>query len=246
MNTLEQTFLFISAVLTSTISGFVGMAGGILLLGAMTFVMPFSSLVPIHGLVQLTSNFTRSLILRKNIHKEIFLWFSIGTPFGGVLGYMLLSRINSPEWMLFFVVALLLYVVFKPKKMPGINLSSKAFLGLGVLAGGLGCLIGATGPLLAPFFLRKDLNKEQIVATKAACQIMIHIVKIPIFMALAFNYMQYWQLIVFMVIGVLVGTKIGTMILKRINGKQFIIYVKVAMALMAVRLTYKLVLMYVI
>jgi len=244
MTTLDQLFLFISAISTATVSGLVGMAGGILLLGAMTFVLPFATLVPLHGIVQLTSNFSRAVILRKNIHKKFFLWFTLGSPIGGFLGYFLLSRINSPEWMLIFTVALLLYVVFKPKKLPELKLNHTGFMVLGLVASGMGCLIGATGPLLAPFFIRKDLSKENIVATKAACQIIIHLVKIPIFLALAFNYMLHWQLIVVMMIGVLVGTKIGTWLLSKINGKQFLIYVKIAMGFMAIRLTYKLVLLY--
>jgi len=244
MELFEQILLFISSILTATVSGLVGMAGGLLLLGVMTFFMPFSTLIPIHGLVQLTSNFSRCMILRNNIDKKIFLWFSIGTPLGGGIGYLLLSRIDSPEWMLVFIVILLLYVIFKPEHLPELNLSRFGFLVLGTFAGVLGCLVGATGPLLAPFFLSKNLSKETIIATKAACQIMIHLTKIPIFTALAFNYLLHWQLILFMVIGVLLGTKIGTWLLLKINGKQFLIYVKIAMSIMALHLMYKLFILY--
>jgi len=216
------------------------MAGGILLLGAMTFVMPFQTVVPIHGLVQLTSNFSRSWILRKSIHRKIFYHFLLGSPLGGFAGYLLLSRVTKPEWFLSLVILLLVYVVFKPKKLPYLKINLFGFTLLGLLAACLGCLIGATGPILAPFFIREDLTKEQIVATKAACQIVVHLIKLPIFFALSFAYDEYVWLILLMVITVIIGTRLGTFLLQRIDGKQFMRYVKIAMLIMAVRLIYVL------
>ena len=59
---------------------------------------------------------------------------------------------------------------------------NKLFIIVGFISGISSIFIGAVGPLIAPFFLRSDLNKENIIANKAACQIITHLGKIPIFM----------------------------------------------------------------
>ncbi|RAP34850.1 hypothetical protein DID77_00310 [Candidatus Marinamargulisbacteria bacterium SCGC AG-439-L15] len=236
--------LSVAAYLSSLVSGLVGMAGGILLLGAMTVVMPISIIVPIHGIVQLTSNVSRTLMLIPHIKKPYFYSFLFGTPFGGYLGYLILSRIQSPYWLFGVVAVLLSYIAFKPKKLPDIKLPERFFWILGAVASCLGCLIGATGPLLAPFFIRHDFTKEEIVATKASCQVLIHLVKIPTFMALSFPYKDHLTTIIIMVIMVIIGTKSGVYFLKRIDGTRFFSLVRLACVVMAIRLVYKLIQFY--
>ena len=239
MSPLEFITLIISAFLSATISGLVGMAGGILLLGTMLFVMPLPVLVPIHGLVQLASNTSRTFILRAYVHRKILFWFTCGVPIGGYLGYRVLSHVVAPDYLLLLIVTLLLYVVFKPKKFPYIHIPLPAFFILGIVATFLSSLIGATGPLLAPFFIRTDLKKEEIVASKAACQFMTHLVKIPIFLNLSFQYGTYKELINLMIIAVIAGSTFGTYLLRKIDGKRFLFLIKGACIIVALRLTFK-------
>ncbi|MDA1353437.1 MAG: sulfite exporter TauE/SafE family protein [bacterium] len=231
-----ELILTLASFITATVSGMVGMAGGVLLLGAMTFFMPLATLVPIHGVVQFVSNISRTLVLAKYVNKRVFVRFLLGVPIGGGLGYWLLTQIARPEWLLGIVGLLLLYVAFKPKQLPPIKLPITGYFFLGLISSCAGSLVGATGPMLAPFFIRDDFSKEEIVSTKAACQILIHIVKFPIFFALGFDYKAYWILLVLMSGGVVLGTFSGTQILKRCSTKYFFILVKVACAIMGGRL----------
>ena len=237
---LVLTILFLAALGSSIISGLVGMAGGVTLLAVLTFFFPMSILVPIHGTVQFASNVSRSFILKAHIQKESFIPFLMGVPFGAVGVYFLLKAIPTPQWALIVVTFLLFYVAFKPKKLPELRLGSFGFFILGGTASFLGALIGATGPLLAPFFARSDFEKEEIVATKSACQILVHLVKFPIFITLAFPYQDYAIEIGLMVFGVIVGTKIGTSLLKRVSTQWFMVFLKVALALTGLRLGYKM------
>ena len=55
------------------------------------------------------------------------------------------------------------------------QLSERAAFGAaGALAGTLGVVIGATGPIIAPFLLREGWDNEEIIATKATGQAFIH------------------------------------------------------------------------
>ena len=229
-------YLITAALVTSIVSGLVGMAGGIMLLSAMAIVLPFDVVVPIHGLVQLVSNVSRVLILLPNVVRPICFSFMAGAPLGGVLGYFLLSRIERPTWLLGVIAAFMLYVVFKPERLPEIRLRPRGYFVLGFLSGCTGCLIGAVDPLMAPCFVRTDLRKESMVATKAACSVAGHVTKIPVFLALQFDYGSHALLIVGMIAAVIAGSKIGTLLLQRISPERFIRLVKVAMFLIAIRL----------
>ncbi len=231
--------LSLMAVIAAGISAVVGMAGGIVLLSVMTFFLDINTIIPIHGIVQLVSNSTRSLSLFKNIEMRIFLPSLFGWPIGTVISVYMIESIARRELFYFLIAALVLYVVFKPKKLPSIMIPFWSFGLLTLVAGILNPLIGATGPLLAPFFLREDLSKENIVATKAATQTVGHILKIPAFLYLGFEYLNYWILILSMVAGVIIGTRFGVKILKNINEKTFRIIFKSALVIAAIRLIYK-------
>jgi len=68
---LEIVILIISAFITSTISAIIGMGGGIILLGIMAILIPEGYMViALHGIIQLFSNATRTLVFRKHIKKK--------------------------------------------------------------------------------------------------------------------------------------------------------------------------------
>lgn len=81
--------------------------------------------------------------------------------------------------------------------------------------------VGATGPLIAPFFLRDDLDKEQIIATKAVCQTWGHLLKLPAFLALGFDYRPWLGTLAVLVACVIAGTAVGKWMLGRLSRDRF-------------------------
>ncbi len=237
---IELTSLPTLTFLTAIISGVVGMAGGITLLSFMTFLLPLQSIIPIHGIVQLASNASRCFFLRRDIDKTITLYFFLGAPLGTFIAYVLIKEMPNKDAFFLLVVALIFYTLFKPKKLPALNMPKKGFFFLGALTGFMAPLIGATGPLLAPFFLREDLSKESIVATKASVQMFTHLLKIPLFIALAFPYHEYKLVLLFMVIAAILGTKVGVLLLGKVSKDIFIKIYKIALLFAACRLIYKI------
>lgn len=241
MATSFLVLLFIIAFLTSTLSAVVGMGGGITLLAAMTFIFSWRDLVPLHGIVQLTSNTARAYFLFQYVRREFFLKFLIGVPLGAVLATILMKKIEIGNYPIIFIVALIIYTVFKPKKLPPLIIPQWAFSILGSVATFLSIFVGATGPLLAPFFLRNDFSKEEIIATKAASQFVVHIVKIPTFLYLGFDYFESWPLLLTMIVATIIGTKFGVRILKKIDEKLFKRLYKTFLFLAAIRLCYQII-----
>lgn len=240
IGTLEIILLASSVILTAIISGVVGMAGGVTLLSLMTFFLKFEAIVPLHGIVQLSSNMSRFFFLKKFINRKIAVFFFMGAPIGTLIAYTLITSIPSERFVLIPMAFLIFYTLFKPKKLPPLMIPIWAFAFLGVLTGFLGPLIGATGPLLAPFFLRPDLTKEEIVATKAVTQMFTHLLKIPLFIKLAFPYQEYAVPLVIMVICATVGTKLGVMLLGKVSEDLFKKIYQFALLMAGIRILAKI------
>jgi len=100
----------------------------------------------------------------------------------------------------------------------------------------LGIFAGATGPLLAPFFLRDDFDNEEVIATKAVCQTWIHLLKIPAFLALHFDYTPYAPMLAALVAAVIGGTYFGKHLLSMISKERFIFWFQLVLVLLALYL----------
>ena len=236
---LAWVILGVSAVITSIISAVIGMAGGIVLLSIMTLFLPFNVLIPIHGVVQLISNGTRTWFLRANIHWRLFRWFCLGLPFGAFLSIKVIKSLDSNTVPLLLIAALILYAVFKPKKLPHLSIPFPCFALIGFGVGFLGPLVGATGPFIAPFFLRDDFKKEQIIASKSSVQVMGHLIKLPAFFYLGFDYIHHIIPITGLTICAVLGTKLGVLLLHKVDEKMFRIIFKTALVGAGLRIIYK-------
>lgn len=231
--------LTLCALLTSIISGIAGMAGGVLLLSLMTFFLDIKAIIPIHGVVQLVSNSSRCWYLRSHVRMDFFKPYLIGAPFGFVAAYFILNNLSQTHYLYLFISLLIFWALFKPKRIPEIRLSGYQWVILGTLSGLQSALIGATGPLLAIFYLRSDLTKEEIVSTKAMQQLTTHFLKIPLFLTLSFNYQENIFLITAMATSTILGSFIGVNILKKVNESAFKIIFKSLLFLAALRMIYK-------
>ena len=244
---MELIILVISAFITSSISAVIGMGGGIILLGIMAIMIPDGYMViALHGIIQMVSNGTRTWVFKENLKKNIIIEFF----FGAIIG-LSLSAIIVYSIMIYYDVSLanqikldflkpiigiyiIWYLYLKGQKKEQKN---KLFIIVGFISGLSSIFVGATGPLIAPFFLNKDLSKENIIANKAACQVISHIGKIPIFIYF-FNvdYIGQYNLLLPLIFVVYIGTNIGKLILSSVSEATFKLLFKVCLTVIALRL----------
>jgi hypothetical protein len=107
---------------------------------------------------------------------------------------------------------------------------------LGLAAGLLAIFVGAIGPFLAPFFLRDDFENEEVIATAAVCQTWLHLLKIPAFLALSFDYAPYAPVLGGLIAAVIAGTYFGKHLLSRIPKDRFVLWFQIVLAILAVYL----------
>lgn len=72
-------------------------------------------------------------------------------------------------------------------------------------------------------------------------QMSAHLIKIPAFLYLSFDYSPYIFLTVLMGIGAIVGTKLGIHLLQKVDIKLFKLLYKIFLGIAALRIFFKLV-----
>jgi uncharacterized membrane protein YfcA len=230
------------SIFTSALSAATGMGGGVLLFSVMTLAFPIKTLIPIHGLIQFFNNLFIVYFLKKHLRFDFLKPFFLGGTLGLFIGIFLLNKIISTKIPYLIIIALVLYSLFKPKKLPHLNFKPKGFFFVGLLTGFLGLIAGAVDPILGPFFIRDDLTKEEIIANKAMMQIFVHFSKIPIFIFLMnFNFLPYFSFCLLLNLASFFGTKYGIVILEKLSPKTFILVFKLALSATCIRLIYKLI-----
>lgn len=226
----------LAAYLTATLSGFLGMAGGISLLGVMAAVLSAEKVVPVHGMVQLASNCTRTLVFIKHVYWKIFWVFSLPAVAGTGLAALLWSGEKLAWFKPGIGVFIIVFLVWRRHAPRLRNVPLSWYAPLGFAAGFLSIFVGATGPFIAPFFLRDDFEKEQVIATKAVVQAWNHMLKIPAFFFLEFDYIGHAWLIAALLVCVILGTFTGKWVLKKMSQETFVASYEVTLALVGLYL----------
>ncbi len=236
MNLLVAAILAVAALITSIISAILGMAGGVMLLALMLCFMPHADAIPTHAAVQIASNGTRVLAFIGNVDRGAFARFCIGVIPGGMIGMLLLWALGEPEqsepYLKTLIGVFILVATYLPR---GVGDGKTAgtwwdFPLMGLVAGTAALTVGAVGPLIAPLFARRGFVKERLIATKAVCQLVTHMMKIPAFLIVRdLEVARLGGLALVMIVMVIPGTLVGKRILKGVPERWFIIAYRVAL-----------------
>jgi uncharacterized membrane protein YfcA len=237
---VELALLAAATLATSALSGVLGMAGGAALLAVMLLWLPPLVAIPLHGAVQLVANGSRTFVQRRHVRWPIFARFALPLLPAGALG-LLLARAIPPEAAKLAIGALVLVVTWRPGWLrlaaaPHGAPPLRRFVGLGGAVGFLGPAIGATGPLLEPFFLGLGLERQGLVGTKAACQAAAHLAKIAVFGAAGFAFGAWGGALALLAVASVAGTWIGSRLLDGFSEEGFRRLYVAVLTLVALRL----------
>ena len=227
--------LTIAALVTSTISGMTGMGGGTIQLAIIASIVDAAYIVPLHGTVQLISSSTRLILFFKSIQWKIIFFFIIGVLPGAFLGIYIFTLLDKTIVKLLLGIFILL-ITYLPKTKKESTSSFVNFLPVGFVSGLIGIFFGAIGPFIAPFFVRKDVIKEELVATKATCQAITHVIKIPLFGFIGANVLVHWNILLYLCVAVIIGTIVGKNMLRRMSDTTFKKVFNVLLTIIALRI----------
>jgi len=232
--------LALAAFATSVLSAVIGMAGGITLLGVMLLFQDPLVAIPLHGVVQLVSNGSRTWVQRHHVDRALATRYSLLLLPAAALG-LRFARALDPVALKTAIGVFVLVATWRsgwllaglhPERMsPRLR-----FTILGGVAGFLNMTVGATGPFIAPFFLDLGLSRFQVIGTKAACQFLGHVSKVLIFGLGGFAFGAHAGLVALLCVCVVAGTWVGSHVLSNLSERAFLLFYRGVLTLVALRL----------
>lgn len=212
-----------SALATSFISGILGMAGGMILMGILLAVLSVPEAMVLHGVTQLAANGWRAILWRESIDWRVFR----GNAWGSVVA---LAAFTAVQLVVAKPVALL---VLGLTPFVGLALPERLVLDVkkrghpfacGIVTTGLQLIAGVSGPILDLFFVRSAMDRRAVVATKASTQSLGHIIKIVYFGGLVGaaqrGSIDFWVGAMMMALAI-VGTTLSRRVLEKLTDASF-------------------------
>ncbi len=216
--------LFVLVVGTAFMSGIFGMAGGIVLMGALTLFLPVRTAMLLHGITQFASNFWRAFVWRHYISWRVLLPYFLGS----ITALALFAWVRyEPEkaWVLLALgIVPLIGFVLPARFAPDVEKApAAAFCGFVIAA--IMIVAGVAGPLLDVFFVKSKLDRRAVIATKATTQCVGHTMKLTYFGAVVdmsggFADLPWW-LYAGCIVSAMIGTTLAKGMLERMSDVQF-------------------------
>lgn len=212
---------------TSFVSGILGMAGGMILLGVLLALLPLPVAMLLHGFAQLAANGWRAFLLRRQIDWRVFGGYTAGALLALALFAAMRLVVAKPAALIAmgampFVAALL------PE---GLHLNVERrwqSFACGLVCVAVSLTAGVAGPILDVFFVRAKMGRHAVVATKAITQSLSHVLKIAYFggvLSIGGADFAPW-FVVAVVLLALVGTSLSRRVLERISDAAFRVWTR--------------------
>jgi uncharacterized membrane protein YfcA len=219
---LFVAILAVSALVTSFISGILGMAGGLILMGILMAMMSVPAAKMMHGITQLASNGWRALLWRQYVDWKVFRGYLYGSVVMLALFAVMQFVLSKPVALI--AMGLTPFLALALPESLHLNVERKGHASAcGAICSVLSLTAGVSGPILDVFFVRSKMTRHAVVATKAMTQSLSHLMKIGYFggiLTVGRGQVDPW-IGVMMVALALVGTTLSTRVLEKMNDTAF-------------------------
>jgi len=217
--------LFVASFIAFCISAVCGGGAGLLLIPILGFSLPVVQVPTALTIGTATSSFSRIWVFFEAIRWDIFKGFFPMALLGLMLGTHLLADLDPVYLelcMSLFLVSNLAHLIFRPKAAPSSDpVHSWALPLIGFLAGLISGLTGAIGVLFNRFYLRWRMSNEEIVATRAANEALLHLIKIYIYAHLGFLTTTVLKIGIVVAVAAIFSTFFMKRILPQISKRLF-------------------------
>ena len=212
-----------TALVTSFISGILGMAGGMIFMGVLLALLTVPQAMVLHGVTQLASNGWRAVLWRTSIDWRVFRGNAYGS-LAALAAFTLVQLVASkPVALLVLGITPFIGLAMPERLVLDVQRRGHPLL-CGVICTGLQLVAGVSGPILDVFFVRSKMDRRQVVATKASIQSLGHVIKITYFGGLVGaaqrGSIDFW-LGALMVALAITGTTLSRRVLERLTDASF-------------------------
>lgn len=226
------------AFLTSALSGVAGLGGGTILIGVF-FALGMAPVdaVPLFAAVQLVSNASRTIAYVKHVEWHAAGWFALAAIPATVLLAPYAARVDAN--LVRLILAALILASLLPTRNGAAPLPPRpSFILAGLLNGGLGMFVGATGLFVGRLFLRPEWRKETTIATLAFTQVLGHGLRVLAYGLVGYSAFARPGLLIPLCFAVIAGTWTGKRLNARLDEKQFAGLFKAILLVLSLKLIY--------
>ncbi len=222
MSPVIVSTLAASSLVTAFISGILGMAGGMILMGILLAMLPLPAAMMLHGITQLASNAGRAFLWRDKVDWRIFRGYAYGAL--AMLALFAAVRLVVSKPVALIVMGFTPFVTMWLPESVHLNVERRGHpIACGVACSAISLTTGVSGPILDIFFVRTKMSRHAVVATKSMTQSFSHLLKIFYFGAVVSvegGPLQPWVAGA-MVLLALAGTSLSRHVLERMNDASF-------------------------
>ena len=238
---LPIVYLSVVSFFAWIVSTLAGGGSPFILIPLVSLLMGAAAVPPVITIGLFFGNAHRVFLFWRDIDWVLTAWYAPGAIAGAILGAYTFTKIHL-DWLqiviaIFLIVSAVLFELEPPPEQtvgdleqselipeevkPQFQLKAWYIMPAGFLKAYVSGLVGTTGPVLNPFYLRYGLVKEKMIATKATHMTIIHLVKIVTYGLLAAISKE--QIIAGLAIGLsaIPANLIGKALLKRMSHNQF-------------------------
>lgn len=207
------------------------------MIALMSYFLPISTLIPIHGFVQFGSNTGRVLVMRNHVDWTRLTAFCIGAVVGAGFGAVIAVRLSGGVVLTGLGLFVLASTWIPFPRLASIRQTGMA--AIGAVTTFLGMFFGATAPINAALLSNSFKERQVLVGSLAAITSAQHGFKIIGFAVAGFAFAPWLPFVAVMILSGFVGTVIGARILLRLPERGFRIAFKMVLTVLALDMFYR-------
>ncbi len=179
---MSIVFLTVGSFISWLISTVAGGGTPMIMIPLISFFLGAAAVPPVLTTVMLCGHPQRLFLYWKYIEWRIIWWYLPGAVVGAILGAIVYTKVQI-EWLPILLAVFLIISTFS--YAPNEEITEKSFevhpwyfLPSGFIFAFISGLIGSAGSLLNPLYINYGLVKEDLIGTKSAHLLLVHVVKI--------------------------------------------------------------------
>jgi len=217
----------VAALVTSSIHGATGVAGGFLMTAVLAVIIGVKPVVPVISIALLISHSARVYFNKKDFNRDAFLAITIPAVPCIIITAWAYGRMSSSFIAILLGAIVLLSIPLRRwAKSRNIKAGRKSLQGAGVVYGLLSGVSVGVGVLLSPFMLGFGLAKEAFVATLAAIALTANLTRTLVYGATDTLDMNYLLLGIFIGLITIPGNWFGRSFLHKMSQERHTITVE--------------------
>ncbi len=221
MSPLLIAALCAAMVGTSFLSGIFGMAGGLILVGILLAALPVPDAMVLHGVTQMASNGWRGLLWCRHVRWRAVAAYLAGCVIALALWSFTRFVPDKPTALLLLGLTPFAARLAPANLRPNPESAAQGAL-YGLICMSLLLLTGVAGPLIDSFFLAGKLDRKEVVASKAVCQIFGHGMKLVYFGGIIDQAASLDPVMAGLAIAAsMTGTSLAARVLEALTDQQF-------------------------